>query len=82
MPKLMGNARRVVLIQAAVKVALRDGLANLTHGAVAAACRPKCSHSTVYRWAHTQHRLRVKVAEHARDCGIVRLVAEAHQLCI
>jgi AcrR family transcriptional regulator len=74
------RARQAMLLQAAVEVAQRDGLARLTHESVAAACSPPCHARTVYRWAGTREGLRLQVVRYARACGLVKLLAEARAL--
>jgi hypothetical protein len=74
------RAREAMLLSAAVNVAMRIGLARLTHGDVADACNPPCSVMTVYRWAGNRYGLRRKVIDHARECGLVKLLAEARTL--
>jgi DNA-binding transcriptional regulator YbjK len=56
--RLDGNTRRKLILQAARKVADRDGVLKLTHEAVAEACEVETSAATVRRYFHTAADLR------------------------
>lgn len=66
--------RHALLLRAALHVANRHGLENLTHPAVAV--RARVSLSTVYRWAATRKQLRDRVIEG----GSAKILAEAGRL--
>lgn len=76
------EARRRIIISAAIRVAMRDGIAQIGHAKVAAECKPTVTARTVRRVVGDRMALWREVAARARDSGMVRLVAEAETLGI
>lgn len=70
--------RHRVLLRAALHVANRHGLEQLTHEAVA--IRARVSLSTVYRWMKNRKMLRDAVILAARMSGGAKIIGEATRL--
>jgi len=76
--RLDTNMRRTVLLRGAMRVAMDEGFAALTHARVAAVCG--CSSRTVYRWSRSRKVLWEKVAGYARVTGCPGVTQEYENL--